>query len=235
MTRKTILFEGIKFQNIEYINLMAKIKKGGVLVAPAASALIDITRNKDYYKALLKSDFAILDSGLLCILLRFFRGEKAKKLSGYLFLKKFISSQKNKKDIILSVDPSDIDEKINNEYFKNNKIFNVFHYVAPVYVKSRIKDIKLLNKIKKIRPKYILINIGGGVQEVLGIYLRDNLNYKPVIICTGAAIAFLTKRQAPINIYVDKFYMGWLMRIIYNPKIFLYRTLRSVKLIKFFI
>ena len=62
-----------------------------------------------------------------------------------------------------------------------------------------------------------------------------NLNYKPVIICTGAAIAFLTKRQAPINIYVDKFYMGWLMRIIYNPKIFLYRTLRSVKLIKFFI
>ena len=48
-------------------------------------------------------------------------------------------------------------------------------------------------------------------------------------------IAFLTKRQAPINIYVDKFYMGWLMRIIYNPKIFLYRTLRSVKLVKFFI
>ena len=97
MTRKTILFEGIKFQNIEFKNLMAKIKKGGVLVAPAASALIDITRNKDYYKALLKSDFAILDSGLLCILLRFFRGEKAKKLSGYLFLKKFISSQKIKK------------------------------------------------------------------------------------------------------------------------------------------
>ena len=37
---------------------------------------------------------------------------------------------------------------------------------------------------------YILINLGSGIQEPLGLYLNENLNFKPGIICTGAAIAF---------------------------------------------
>ena len=31
--------------------------------------------------------------------------------------------------------------------------------------------------IKKIKPQIVLINLGGGTQEVLGSYLKNNLNY----------------------------------------------------------
>ena len=48
-----------------------------------------------------------------------------------------------------------------------------------------------------------MINLGGGIQEILAIYINKNTKFKLSIMCTGAAIAFLTGEQAPINKYVD--------------------------------
>ena len=75
----------------------------------------------------------------------------------------------------------------------------------------------MLKQIKKFRPSIIIVNIGGGTQEVLGYYLKKKLNRKCKIICTGAAISFFTKDQAPINDFIDKFYLGWLVRFFFNP------------------
>ena len=50
--------------------------------------------------------------------------------------------------------------------------------------------------------------------------LKNNLKYKPMIICTGAAIAYFTKDQAPINNFIDKIYLGWLLRMIFHPSAF---------------
>ena len=78
------------------------------------------------------------------------------------------------------------------------------------------------------------MNIGGGVQEPLAIYLRNKIKYKVCIMCTGAAIAFMTGEQAPINKLIDKIYLGWLMRILWKPNLYLGRILKSFKIIKFF-
>ena len=47
------------------------------------------------------------------------------------------------------------------------------------------------------------------MQEPLAFYLKRNLDKKIFIICTGAAIGFFTKTQAPINDFFDKYYLGW--------------------------
>ena len=41
-------------------------------MAPAASALAEINKNKLYYNSLRYADVAILDSGFFCILLKIF-------------------------------------------------------------------------------------------------------------------------------------------------------------------
>ena len=104
-----------------------------------------------------------------------------------------------------------------------------------MYDSKKIYDKQLLKIIKKNKPRYIIINIGGEIQELLALYIKKNINYKISIFCTGAAIAFLTKRQAPINDLVDKLYLGWLVRTLYNPRKFFVRTLKSISLIKQFI
>ena len=75
-----------------------------------------------------------------------------------------------------------------------------------------------------------MINLGSGVQEPLGYYLKQNLNYNPGIICTGAAISFFTKSQANISPFIDKLGLGWLWRCISNPIVFIPRYLSAFRL-----
>ena len=234
MNKSLINFYNIKFYNCSFKQILSIIDKGGYLVAPAASSLSKIKTNKKYYNSLIHSRVAILDSGFFCILLRIFKGIKVKKLSGYLFLKKFLEHNFKKKKLFLNVDPSHMESKYNLAYFKKKKKSNVFSYVAPKY-NNKIEDKKLLKLINKIKPDYVLINLGGEIQEILAQYLEKKVNYKVSILCTGAAIAFLTKRQAPINDFIDKYYLGWFVRLLYDPLKYYSRILDSINLITLFI
>src|SRR5207247_9952432 len=70
-------------------------------------------------------------------------------------------------------------------------------YIAPIYG-CDIADQQLISILKVSQPAHVIIGIGGGVQEKLGLYLRENLAYRPTIHCVGAALGFLTGDQKPI-------------------------------------
>lgn len=93
MKNKIINFYGIKFYNYSFLELFNKLikKKRGYLVAPAASSLSIIKKDKKHMLALQKSTVAIFDSGFFCLLLLLFKGIRVKKYSGFLFLKHLIS------------------------------------------------------------------------------------------------------------------------------------------------
>lgn len=229
---KKFSFKEIKFYSGDYDQIKYEFDKGGVLVAPAASALANIDTDIQYYSSLKNSKIAILDSGFFCILLRIFRFQKVKKLSGFLFLKTFLDNFQNQQKILF-IDPSKKSNILNIKFLKSKKIINFKTYIAPNYNK-KFFDLKLLKLINNYKPKYIIINIGGGSQEPLAIYINKNIKYNASIMCTGAALAFMTGEQAPINKFVDKLYLGWLTRIIWNPRLYLVRILKSFKIIKFF-
>ncbi len=230
--RKIKLF-GITFFDANYKTVKYLLdKKGGLLVLPSGPGLSTIDKDKNYHYAIKNSDIALFDSGYFCLLLRIFKGIKVKKFSGYKFFKEFVNSikkEKNKK--IFLVETNFTQSKINKKYFNSQNINKIYQYVAPFYKKENIADYKLLKKINKIKPNYVIINLGGGVQEVLGSFLKNNINYKTSIICTGAAISYFTKQQAPLTDFLDKIYVGWFIRIIFNPFVFLPRYLSAFRLI----
>tara|TARA_B100000902_G_scaffold396988_1_gene459421 strand:- start:172 stop:864 length:693 start_codon:yes stop_codon:yes gene_type:complete len=225
-------FKEINFFSGDYIEIKKQFDKGGVLVAPAASALAEIKRKKNYYKALKSSDMAILDSGFFCILIRLFKRHNVIKLSGFLFLRRFLYEYKKNKKLFL-INPSIKESKINSKFLYSLGITNFKGYTSPIY--KKIEDKNLLKKINEFKPDYIMINLGGGIQEILADYIKKNIKFKSSIMCTGAAIAFLTGQQAPINKYVDRAYLGWLVRLLWNPTKYYSRTLKSFSLIKLFI
>ena len=60
----------------------------------------------------------------------------------------------------------------------HKKIEEADIYLAPQYIKKgEIIDQSLLSQIESNRPSSIFIQLGGGVQERLGLYLKDNLSY----------------------------------------------------------
>ena len=231
MTNK-IIFKKIKFINIDTKNFDKCIAKKGLFVFPAGPALASIQKSNQYYKSIKKADLVFFDSGFFVLLLKIFKNINVKKFSGYKFLGLFFDYLKiNKKKSIFSIDPSYRYSKSNKSYLKNLGLKKIYNYIAPKYNCSELSDKKLLNLINKLKPNFILINIGGGTQEVLGLYLKEKLAFKPTIICTGAAISFFTKDQAPINNFIDRYYLGWLLRLIFNPLIFFKRYIFGLKLI----
>ena len=89
---------------------------------------------------------------------------------------------------------------------------------------------EIVKNALKIKPDFIMTNIGGGTQEVLGLYLKKKIKFKTTILCTGGAISFFTGDQAPINNFFDKFYLGWLVRLVFNPLVFYKRYIFALKL-----
>ena len=233
---KVVNFFGIKFYNYSYNFVINKmIKEGGYLCAPAAHPLYRILNKKDYvyYNALKKANINLFDSGYFCFLLNLFLKIKVKKFSGYKFISKFIKDKRLKNKKILLINPSIKDEEYNIKLFKKNNFKFIYSYLAPFY-KSQASffDRNLIKKINKIKPKIIIINISGLKQENLAFRINEGIKFKLSIFCLGGAISFITGTQAPINNFFDKYYLGWLIRIIYNPNIFILRTIKSILLVK---
>ena len=229
----------IPFINGDYNDALSRLEKGEFMVAPSGPGLSTIDKDTKYWDALKGADFAIPDSGFMIILARIFYGYKIKKLSGPKFFRKFINEKiLHEKGMLFSVGPNDYESKKNREYLnaKRIPITSEYQYVAPIYDKNEITDSKLIRNLEslEVRPKFLLLNLGGGVQERLGYYIKNNLSYKLGIICTGAAIAFETGSQAKLPKWVDELYLGWLARIIQDPKEFLMRFLKTFRLVYVF-
>ena len=227
-----VIFKKIKFNNVNSKNFQKYIVRKGLFVFPAGPALASIDHSPKYHESLIKADFVFFDSGFFVLLLRFLKNLKVSKFSGYKFLNLFFNYlKKNKKKSIFCIDPNLKFSRSNKNFLKNLGVQKIYNYLAPDYQLKSLSDKKLLKLIKKFRPDFVLTNIGGGKQEILGLYLKKNLKIKTTILCTGAAISFFTKDQAPINSLIDRLYLGWFVRLIFNPLIFSKRYLYSLLLV----
>ena len=227
-----VIFKRIIFNNICDENFKKYIVKKGLFVFPAGPALASISHSNEYYDSIRKADLVFFDSGFFVLLLKLFKNISVNKFSGYKFLNLFFNHlKKNKNKSVFCIDPNLKFCKSNKNFLKKLGVKKVYNYLAPNYEIKNFSDRKLLNKIKKVNPDFILTNIGGGKQEILGLYLKKNLKTKTTILCTGAAISFFTRDQAPINSLIDKLYLGWFVRLIFNPFIFFKRYLYGLKLI----
>jgi UDP-N-acetyl-D-mannosaminuronic acid transferase (WecB/TagA/CpsF family) len=103
-------------------------------------------------------------------------------------------------------------------------------YQAPMYG-SKVEDRELIERLQALRPKHVVITVGGGTQERLGLYLKRNLDYLPAIHCIGAAIAFLSGDQVRIPEWADRLYLGWLFRCVSSPRRYIPRYFSAPQLI----
>ncbi len=227
---ETIL--GVRFFNgtvDDAVEMMSR--NGGLLVVPAAPALVKLQTDEDYRRALVSADMAIADSGAMVLIWKMLTGRRVERISGLKFLKHLIvrlSSRPNER--VLWIVPTEAaHEKTINWLGRVNLAGAADFYLAPRYG-PEVRDDALLEKIDNQPPAHVVVGIGGGVQEKLGLFLKEHLRARPAIHCTGAALAFLTGDQPPIPMWADRFYLGWLLRLLRQPRVFGPRYLSAFKL-----
>ena len=226
---------GINFFTGDTSELLKLCAEGHFIVAPAAPALAELPTDPIYRQSVEKSDFAVTDSSFMVILWKVLTGQSLPRISGPRLLRILLASdQLRTEGNSVWIMPSKGETEINLAWLNKNGIPLTAQecYVAPHYPKGKaVSDLKLLAWIEAHKPRYVIINIGGGIQEPLGLYLRENLSYAPSIICVGSAIAFFSGIQANVPPWADKFMLGWLCRCLHSPSKFVPRYWGALRLL----
>jgi UDP-N-acetyl-D-mannosaminuronic acid transferase (WecB/TagA/CpsF family) len=204
---------------------------GGVLIAPSGTCFARLRHDAIYRDAVARADLAIADSGAMVLLWRLLRGRKLERISGLKYIRHFSARIFQAPMPVLWVLPNESAREKTSGWLRDHGFAFAPEdlYVAPHYAPV-VADPKLVALLEQRKPSHIVIGIGSGPQEKLGVYLRDRLSYRPAIHCVGAALGFLTGDQAAIPEWADHFYLGWLLRLFAQPRIFLPRLLRAAAL-----
>ncbi|HVU32046.1 MAG TPA: WecB/TagA/CpsF family glycosyltransferase [Opitutaceae bacterium] len=225
---------GISFFNGSLAQACDRAAGGGLLTAPSGPGLAcDLRREPAYRRALQHSDLVLTDSAFMVVLWWVRTGKRLPRNSGLAFLRIWMNRELMRRPGAAFWVLPDEAESRHTQAWLQARGFPAdpaaFH-TARVYGSGEIEDQILLQRIEEYRPEIIYIGIGGGVQERLGLYLRDSLGYRPLILCLGAAIAFMTGAQVQIAPWVDRCGLGWLWRIVSSPSRYAGRYLRAVRL-----
>ena len=236
MNKSIVQALGVSFYNGNLSDACELAKKGGLITAPSGPGLAqDLTRCPEYRRALECSDLVLADSGLLCLWKKWFEKKPLSRISGLVFLQGILNTIDWENNDTFWVMPDEGQTEANRDWISKTfgtSLSNASIYIAPQYKKTgEISDPSLLAQIEESRPSSIFIQVGGGVQERLGLFLKENLSYKSSIFCTGAALAFLSGEQANIPRWADSLYLGWLLRCIHRPNIFIPRYLKAFRLV----
>jgi N-acetylglucosaminyldiphosphoundecaprenol N-acetyl-beta-D-mannosaminyltransferase len=212
---------GVRFFNGTAAEAVAELQRsGGYVVVPAAPALVKLRSDPFYRTALTKADLAIADSSLMVMSWRWLHRRRIIRVSGLAYLKALLRlpAMHEKTFWIL---PNEAAAARTRSWLRDAGFAAEPEdfYVAPFYG-NEVRDDALAASLDSRRPANIVIGIGGGPQEKLGLFLRDHLRYRPAIHCIGAAIGFLTGDQVAIPDWADRFYLGWLFRLISQPRVF---------------
>jgi UDP-N-acetyl-D-mannosaminuronic acid transferase (WecB/TagA/CpsF family) len=224
---------GVRFFVGEAREAIELLRGGGLLVVPAAPALKNLLEDSAYREALLEADVALADSSLMVLIWNFMQRDRIRRLSGLEYLVELLHVPAVKTSggsfwIMASRESADR----NLAWLETHGVCVPAEdvYVAPRYG-SGMDDEILVQKIRARRPLHVIVTIGGGTQERLGLYLKRNLEPLPAIHCIGAAIAFLSGDQVRIPLWADRWYLGWLFRCLSEPRRFVPRYWSARQLI----
>lgn len=227
---------GVSFFNGTFGEAIERCRRGGLVVIPSGPGLAcDLPKDEAYAEALHRADLVLPDSGLMALCWRCFRFEGIRRISGYALLKALLDEKEIEQGASFWVMPNAAQSEANCRWLRQNMGIEVGEghvYEAPVYPKTGpLADAELLKRLKIHRPQWVFVNLGGGVQERLGLFLRENLSDDVSIVCSGAALAFLSGQQVGIPMWADRFFLGWLFRCLTDPMRFVPRYWRAWKLV----
>ena len=220
-------FTGTAAEAVERISA-----SGGFLVAPSAPGMVRLIEDEPYRRAMLAADLAIPDSGFMVLIWRLLGHAGLARLSGLKYLKQLLATLKERGSTdVYWVLPNAASRAKLLEWSRREtfplKIDNC--YIAPMYARE-VEDRHLVTALEQQRPAHVLVCVGSGPQEKLGHYLRENLSFRPAIHCIGAALGFITGEQTAIPNWADKFYLGWLLRFLAQPRLFAPRLRMAARL-----
>jgi N-acetylglucosaminyldiphosphoundecaprenol N-acetyl-beta-D-mannosaminyltransferase len=230
--QRTIL--GINFFVGTAAEAVRRIRGGGLLVVPAAPALKDVETKASYREALMHADMVIADSAYMVMVWNWLQHDSIRRVSGLEYLRELLEQPDVREPgnaLWIMAGPKSAELNLAWLRQQGIEVPEDCVYLAPMYANDEILDAALVERIERLRPRHVILTVGGGTQERVGLYLKRSLSYLPAIHCIGAAIAFLSGDQVKIPVWADRGYLGWLFRSVSEPGRYVPRYWNARKLL----
>ncbi len=225
---------GIDFFQGSAERAVEAMRGGGLLVVPAAPALKDLDVSQGYREALLEADLALTDSAFMVLIWHGLQHQRLQRLSGLEYLRELLQHgdvREPGNTLWVMAGPESAERNLGWLREHGVEVPPACMYLAPMY-EAGVEDPMLLAQVERLRPRHVIVTVGGGTQERLGLYLKRHLSYLPAIHCIGAAIAFLSGDQVRIPVWADRIYLGWLFRSVSEPRRYVPRYWQARKLFR---
>ena len=220
---------GIRFFKGTAAEAVEQSARGGLVVAPSGTCFERFVADAEYRRAILSADIVLPDSGAMVLLWRFLHGPALPRISGLAYLKQLLGNiaVHDARDTFWVLPHARAQEKL-LVWGKASglQVDSASCYVAPIYGNT-VADEALVELVAQRQPRHIVIAIGAGAQEKLGWYLREQAAWRPAIHCIGGALGFVTGDQVAIPDWADRFYLGWLLRLLSEPRAFVPRLWKA--------
>ena len=194
---------------------------------------MELPTDADYREALEHADLVLADSGFMVLLWWLFLGEKLERISGLRYLKLLLKQRELREPgAVLWVVPSHAAQERNLAWLRAQdfKCNAADCYIAPFYPAANITDPKLVSLIEARHPRHVVVCIGGGPQEKLGLHLARTCPGPLAVHCIGAAMGFLSGDQVRIPDWADRWFLGWALRCLADPRRIVPRYLKAIRL-----
>jgi UDP-N-acetyl-D-mannosaminuronic acid transferase (WecB/TagA/CpsF family) len=207
--------------------------RGGLVVVPAAPALIDLGRDLEYRRSLLAADVVLTDSAFMVLLWNLMMRDTIRRVSGLEYLQVLLGRPEFRApgaSLWIMPSPASMERNLAWLQLRGHAVTKDDCYLAPRYPMGRIEDRPLVELVDRKSPRHVIVGVGGGVQERLGLCLKEKCAARPAIHCIGAAIGFLSGDQVRIPNWADHSGLGWFFRCLSSPKRFVPRYLGALRL-----
>ena len=219
---------GIPFFHGSVAEAVEEGMKSGLVVAPSGTCFERFLEDEIYRRAILSADLVLPDSGAMVSIWRLLHDRSLNRISGLAYLKALLE-RVNWHEVLWVLPHARAQERLlawSETQSSTSGVSPSACYRAPFYGPV-VEDPQLLALIHSRKPRHIIVAIGAGAQEKLGWYLREHVSERLAVHCIGGALGFVTGDQASIPDWADRLYLGWFLRFLSQPRVFVPRLWKA--------
>ena len=192
-------------------------RRYGYVVTPNADHVLRLHEDPKFRSLYASAAYVLLDSRLISHLLRIFRGVRLPVCTGSDLVASLFATVIAPKDKLILVGGTEEQaQKLRERY----GLANLAHVNPPMgFIRDRAAVEQCLEFIESHSPfRFCLLAVGSPQQEIVAQKLRERRVAHGLTLCVGASVNFLTGEEKRAPMWMRKFGLEWLFRLLQSPR-----------------
>lgn len=220
MNRVNLL--NVDIHNLSVIELLEKLRNGGVVFTPNVDHLVKLQRDREFYEAYQSADYRVCDSQILLYASKFLGTPLKEKISGsdlFPFFYRYYQADKDIKIFLLGAAEGvakRAQERINAEVGRDMIVDSCSPSFG--FEKDEQECQAIIERINQSGATVLAIGVGAPKQEMWISKYRNRLKNIKVFLAIGATIDFEAGNVQRSPKWMSQAGLEWLYRLLQEPE-----------------